>query len=121
LNHAVLGEMQHKHNSQAGRKKYNKRKKQHPPILNNLAAKVGGKRQKLNPSKCSKTVALIVKNAEGLEKAVAHLHQWNIHVPFKMHRLMINTTSDITITTYNLFNNGSILPTNPLEPAKFVV
>lgn len=121
LNHDVLKEMRDKHDSQVGRKKGNERKKQQPPILNNLAAEVDGQAEKLNPSECSKIVASIVKNAEGLEKAVARLHRWNIHIPLKMHRLMVNSTSNVTIATQNLLNNGSISPTNPLEPGKFVV
>lgn len=121
LNQELLLNLRVKHDSQVGRKKGNERRKKQPPENNSPAPDVNEVPGKIDPRTCSKIVASIVKNAEGLEKVVARIHRWNMHVPLSMHRLKINAPSNITIPTQTLFNEGSVSKTNPLEPGKFVV
>ncbi|KAH9821475.1 hypothetical protein DFH28DRAFT_922989 [Melampsora americana] len=121
LNQELLLNLWVKHDPQVGRKKGNKRRKKQPRKNNSLASDINDEPGKIDPRTCSKIVVSIAKTAKGLEKVVARIHCWNMHVPLWMHCLKINAPSDVTIPMQTLFNEGSVSQTNPLQPGKFVV
>lgn len=114
------------HDTQVSRQKGNERNQIQVPGTNqvNTADNLASDNtvsEKLDPSTCSKIVAAIVKNTEGLERTVAQLHRWNIHTPLTFHRLSKNCSTDIQIDTQNLFNEGAVTEDNPFEQGKFVI
>lgn len=120
LNYVLLSNLWVENDSQVGRKKGNERRKKQLPENNPPAPDTNAIPDGNDPSTCSKIFALIVKSTEGLEKVVARIHGWNVRVPLSMHCLKINATSNLSIPTQTMFNEGLVSQTNPHEPGKFV-
>lgn len=118
LDASVLIGMRRKHDSEVGRKKGNERKR---PTQAQKQVVSEGDVEKLDPAECSKMVSMLVKSAEGLEKTIARLHRWNIHGPLTLHRLIKNTSTQLTMPLQTLFQHGEVSPENRMEPGKFVV
>lgn len=104
------------HDSQVLLHKGNERKKGQPCPENK---DVGASQTKLDPRSCSKIVSIIAKNAQGLEKAIARKHRWNVHVKLDIHKLK-TSIRNLTVPVQLLYTKGEVSIENPLENGKFV-
>lgn len=75
----------------------------------------------IDPRLCSKIVSIIVRDAEGLEKAVARKHRWNINVKLDISKLARNSSKNLNVTVQNMYKVGEVSKDNSLENGKFVV
>ncbi|EGF99566.1 uncharacterized protein MELLADRAFT_112623 [Melampsora larici-populina 98AG31] len=86
--------------------------------VNQLRNTRGGK---MNPSECSKLVAVVMKSTEVTPTGVSRIHQWNITVKLDLSKHVQNTTSSLDLPTNAIITGGGISKNNPLEHGKFVV
>lgn len=76
--------------------------------------------KRINPSACSKLVAVLVKGAEGQETSILRMHRWNIHVKLNILEVTRNTSTRLEAITQLHAGQGSISRENPLEFGIFV-
>lgn len=114
----ILMQLWSDHDSQARSHKGNERKKGQ--------SRVNGERDqtgvvKMDPRVCSKIVSIIVKDADGLDKAVARKHRWNINIKLNLKKLTVNTQKHLTRHDQNLYQCGEVSKDNPLQNGRFAV
>lgn len=76
---------------------------------------------KLNPSSCSKAIAVYMKSLVSTPTGAARRHRWNINVKINLAGLITNTSLCREVNLQQLFDGGSITPENPIEPGKFIL
>ncbi|KNE91118.1 hypothetical protein PSTG_15469 [Puccinia striiformis f. sp. tritici PST-78] len=63
--------------------------------------------QALQPSKCSKLVALIIKENTLQQSSIARMHCWNIQVQFKLSEVR-NTSTHVDVYALQLAQGGTV-------------
>ncbi|KAH9814736.1 hypothetical protein DFH28DRAFT_894436 [Melampsora americana] len=76
---------------------------------------------KLNPSECSKLVAVVMKSKEVTPTGVSRIHRWNIAVKLDLAQQIRNTSTFRDLPSHAILTGGGISQHNPLEYGKFVV
>lgn len=114
----TLMRLRSEHDSQARSQKGNEGKKGQPHMA---VEKEGDAISAIDPRLCSKIVSIIVRDAEGLEKAVARKHRWNINVKLDISKLARNSSKNLNVTVQNMYKVGEVSKDNSLENGKFVV
>lgn len=120
LNNKALIYLRKKHHSQSQRHKGNERDRVNTNELQVAVAstsKDGG----LDPSACSKIIAVHMKNQQNITSGAERRHRWNIHVKLNMAGLLTRTSLLGYETLQGLFDGGIISTQNPIEPGKFLI
>lgn len=75
----------------------------------------------LNPSECSKLVAVVMKSTEVTPTGVSRIHRWNMTMKLNLSHHMNNTSTSLGLPSHAIISGGGISKQNPIEYEKFVV
>lgn len=75
----------------------------------------------LNPSACSKAIAVYMKSLVSIPTGAARRHRWNIQIKLNLAGVSTNTSHCRGIDLQQLFDGGFITAENPIEPGKFLL
>ncbi|KAI7944157.1 hypothetical protein MJO28_011685 [Puccinia striiformis f. sp. tritici] len=75
---------------------------------------------RLQPSECSKLVALILKENTSQQSSIARMHRWNIQVQFNLSEVR-NTSTHVDVNAQLLVQGGTVSKTNELVYGKYAV
>lgn len=75
----------------------------------------------LNPSACSKAIAVYMKDLVSTPTGAARRHRWNINVKLNLTGLTTNNSIHRSVDLQQLFDGGIISTENPIEPGKFLL
>jgi hypothetical protein len=78
------------------------------------------KNVRLEPSQCSKLVALILKENSSQQSSIARMHRWNIQVKFNLSEVR-NTSTNVDVSAHMLVQSGAVSPSNKLKFGKYGV
>ncbi|KAA1107764.1 hypothetical protein PGTUg99_014711 [Puccinia graminis f. sp. tritici] len=74
----------------------------------------------LQPSNCSKLVALVLKENTSQQPSIARMHRWNIQVKFNLCEVR-NTSTHVDVNAQMLIQGDQISKTNELKYGKYAV
>lgn len=120
LHSKALVYLRKRHHSQAQRHKGNERDRVDPEELQ-VAIASTKKDGRLDPSACSKIIAVHMKDQNTISSGAERRHRWNIHVKLNMAGLMTRTSLLGYKALQGLFDGGIISTQNPIKPGKFVI
>lgn len=103
-----------------GKHKGNERDKINPSSLR-LEVGATSSSKKLNPSTCSKLVAVFMQDAKNATVGLARRRRWNIEVKLNITPHIKNIATHSGREVQGLFDNGLISPNNRLETGKFLM
>lgn len=114
----TLVRLQENHDSQVAKHKGNKRSNIAREDVYNLT--VCPPNTKLNPSQCSKLVAVLMRESHSAPTGVSRIHRWNMSVKLNVSDVLRNTSTRLGQTEV-CFEEGGISKTNPVEHGKFLI
>jgi hypothetical protein len=121
LNHDLMIELCKKHDTENQHHHSGNEKRKQKNFL--LAAPTQSKShpdKALQPSECSKLVALVLKENMSQQSSIARMHRWNIQVQFKLSDVR-NTSTHVDVNAQLRVQGGTISETNQLIFGKYGV
>lgn len=119
LHKANLVRLRERHDTQVRKHKGNERAMVNSEHLRNSL--LPSDPNKPNPSRCSKLVAVFMRESRSAPTGVSRTHRWKMNVKLNLSDVFKNTSTRLDEETEVTFQEGGISKTNPIEFGKFVI